>query len=139
MEDQEHERVTGEVSVVRSEERLDVGTVEREAGKVRIRKDVETVPYDEVVSYLAEAADVERVGPDPDDSGEVETLPDGTLSIPVIEEQLVVEKRRVVVERVLVRKRQETREQRVTTELQRERVTVEADAAVEDRVQRPPD
>ena len=139
MEDQEHERVTGEVSVVRSEEHLDVGTVEREAGKVRIRKDVETVPYDEVVSYLAEVADVERVGPDPDDSGEIETLPDGTLSIPVIEEQLVVEKRRVVVERVLVRKRQETREQRVTTELQRERVTVEADAAIEDRVQRPPD
>ena len=38
------------------------------------------------------------------DSGEVEVLPDGSVSIPVFQEELVIEKRLVVRERVIVRK-----------------------------------
>jgi uncharacterized protein (TIGR02271 family) len=65
----------------------------------------------------------------------VETLPDGSISIPVFEEQLVVEKRLVVRERVVIRKYRETRQERVEADLRRERVEVDADASVRDRVQ----
>lgn len=123
-----------EVSVVRYEERLVAGAVEREVGKVRIRKVLEDVVFDESIPYAVEHAEIERVAPNLDDSGDIETLPDGTVSIPVLEEQLVIEKRLVVTERLLVRKRVETREQRVTADLQREVVSVDADEAVDERV-----
>ena len=125
---------TEELSVVRHEERLVAGAVEREAGKVRIRKELERVDFDEVIPYAVEHAEVERVPPNVDDSGDIETLPDGTVSIPVLEEQLVIQKRLVVTERLLVRKRVETREQRVTADLTREVVSVDVDEAVDDRV-----
>ena len=123
-----------DVTVVRHEERLVAGAVEREAGKVRIRKELEQVDYDELIPYSVEHAEVERVPPNADDSGDIETLPDGTVSIPVLEEQLVIQKRLVVTERLLVRKRVETREQRVTADLTREVVSVDVDEAVDDRV-----
>jgi len=85
-------------------------------------------------SHRIEHAEIERVGPNPDDSGDIETLPDGTVSIPVLEEQLVIEKRLVVTERLLVRKRVEVKEQRVTADLTREVVTVDSDEAVDERV-----
>jgi uncharacterized protein (TIGR02271 family) len=122
------------LTVVRHEERLVAGAVEREAGKVRIRKELEQVDYDELIPYAVEHAEVERVPPNVDDSGDIETLPDGTVSIPVLEEQLVIQKRLVVTERLLVRKRVETREQRVTADLTREVVSVDVDEAVDDRV-----
>ena len=125
---------TDDLTVVRHEERLVAGAVEREAGKVRIRKELEQVGYDELIPYAVEHAEVERVPPNADDSGDIETLPDGTVSIPVLEEQLVIQKRLVVTERLLVRKRVETREQRVTADLTREVVSVDVDEAVDDRV-----
>ena len=126
--------VDDDLTVVRHEERLVAGAVEREAGKVRIRKELEQVGYDELIPYAVEHAEVERVPPNADDSGDIETLPDGTVSIPVLEEQLVIQKRLVVTERLLVRKRVETREQRVTADLTREVVSVDVDEAVDDRV-----
>lgn len=39
-----------------------------------------------------------------DDSGEIETLPDGSLSIPLYEEELVVTNRTILRERIIVRK-----------------------------------
>jgi uncharacterized protein (TIGR02271 family) len=56
------------------------------------------------------------------------------LSIPVFEEELVVEKRLVVRERIIVRKHTVTEDHRVQADLRRERVEVEADAEVVDRV-----
>jgi len=126
--------VEEEISVVASEEQLVATAVEQEAGKVRIRKELEEVAFDELVPYAVEHAEIERVPADPDDSGDIETMADGTVSIPVLEEQLVIEKRLVVTERLLVRKRVETREQRVTADLVREVVTVESDEDVDDRV-----
>ena len=123
-----------DLTVVRHEERLVAGAVEREAGKVRIRKELEQVDYDELIPYAVEHAEVERVPPNADDSGHIETLPDGTVSIPVLEEQLVIQKRLVVTERLLVRKVVETRQQRVTADLTREVVSVDVDETVEDRV-----
>lgn len=138
MSDQEHTEpdqvLPEEVSVVRSEEEATFATAERDVGKVRIRKDLERFEFDELVPYAVEHAEVERIQPHPDDSGEIETLPDGTVSIPVLSEQLVVEKRLVVTERLLVRKRVETKEQRVSAELTRQVVSIDADETVADRI-----
>lgn len=70
---------------------------------------------------------VRRVPAGEGDSGEIETLPDGSVSIPVLEEELVVSKRLVVRERIIVHKDVETRVERVETELRRERVEFEED------------
>ena len=62
-----------------------------------------------------------------EDSGEIETLPDGSVSIPVLEEELVVTKRVVVRERIIVHKDVATRTEHVETELRQERVELEQD------------
>src|SRR3954453_2453925 len=94
-----------ELDVVRHEEQLSLRRVQREVGRVRIRKTIDEQPVDDTVTRGIEHADIERLPPNPDDSGEIETLADGSVSIPVLEEQLVVERRLVVRERILVRKR----------------------------------
>lgn len=129
----EEGRVAEDRTLIRSEERLITGTVQH-TGTVRIRKEVEQVDVEEVVPYTVEHADVERVPAGEDDSGEVETLEDGTISVPVLEEQLFIEKRAVVVERLLVRKRVESKEERITDTLAREVVRIDADDEVEGRV-----
>ena len=124
----------GEPSVLRSEEELDLGTRSVEAGRVQVRKVVDRHHVEDVVPRGVEHAEVERVGTTEGDSGEIETLADGTVSVPVFEEVLVVEKRLVVRERVLIRKHTVTEEHLVEADLRRERVEVEADRAVEGRV-----
>jgi len=120
--------------VTRSEEELRVTTVAQEAGTVGIRKVVDINPAHTVVAVDVEVADMERRPPDEADSGEVEVLPDGSVSIPVFEEELVVEKRLVVRERVIVRKHTVSEDRLVEADLRRERVEVEADPEVADRV-----
>ena len=115
------------------EEQAHVGTETVESGRVRVRKEVETYPVSEVVPRNVEHADTsERVAATEGDSGEVETLEDGSISIPVFEEVLVVTKRLVVRERVIVRKKTVVDEYTLETELRREHVTVEGDVDVPD-------
>lgn len=64
------------------------------------------------------------------DSGLVETLPDGSLSIPVFEEQIVVTKRLVVRERIVVRKHTVYEDHVVSADVKRERLEVEGDDGV---------
>ncbi len=73
----------------------------------------------------------ERVPIGEGDSGEIETLPDGSLSIPLYEEELVVTKRTILRERIIVRKEIAARTQRVEAQLRREQVEIEADDEVE--------
>ena len=126
-----------DASLVRHEETLALGKEPKELGAVRARKRVETRNVSEAVPRQSEHFDeVERVAPDAQDSGEVETLPDGSISIPVLEEELVVTKRTVVRERIVVRKRTEVEPQTVEAELGREHVEVDVDAAVDELVER---
>ena len=122
-----------------SEERLQVGTEREQVGSARAVKHVDVEQAEARVERGTEHADLERsVVDDVDaDSGEVETLPDGSISIPVFEEQLVITKRLVVRERVIVRKHTVYEEQVVSADLRRERLEVEAvgDAVVEDPAQ----
>ena len=122
-----------ERETTRSEEELRVETVSREAGTVGVRKVVETTRAQTVVPVDVEQADMEREAAEESDSGEVEVLPDGSVSIPVFEEKLVIEKRLVVRERVIVRKRTVTEDQVVEADLRRERVEIEVDAELTDR------
>ncbi len=130
------EQLERPAEITRSEERLEVGTEREQVGSARAVKHVDVEQAAARVERGTERADLERsVVDDVDaDSGQVETLPDGSISIPVFEEQLVVTKRLVVRERVIVRKHTVYEEQVVTADLRRERLEVEAvgDAVVDD-------
>lgn len=124
--------------MVRHEEELALGTTAGVAGRVRFHKEVDHESVGTSVPRAVEHAEFEREAPREGDSGELEVLPDGSVSIPVFEEELVIEKRLVVRERVIVRKHTVTEEHLVEADLRRERVEVEADPEIADRVQSPP-
>jgi uncharacterized protein (TIGR02271 family) len=126
-----------EDSMVRREEEMSTGTAARTAGSVRAHKTVDTFPIKQTVERSTEHADVERLAPAAEDSGEIETLPDGSVSIPIFEEELVVTKRMVVRERIVIRKSTVTDEHVVEAELKRERIEIDADPAVENVVHHP--
>lgn len=124
--------------VTRHEERAHVTTEQQETGRVRVRKHVDTFGVEETVPRNVEQADTERIAALEGDSGEVETLEDGSVSIPLFEEVLVVTKRLVVRERVIVRKSTVVDEYRLQTELRREHVSLETDGDVEVEDRRTP-
>ena len=118
--------------VVLSEEQLRVGSTTERVGTARAVKHVDVENVSTRVERGVEHAELERVGVagEGTDSGEVETLPDGSLSIPVFEEQIVITKRLVVRERVILRKHTVYEEQEVSAELKRERLEVVAEGDV---------
>ena len=119
-----------EAEVTLAEERLRVGTETHEAGRVRAVKHVDTETVAQQVPRAVERAELEHSDVTEGDSGKVETLPDGSLSIPVFEEQIVVEKRLVLRERVVLRKHTVYEEETVTADVRRERLEVVADPGV---------
>ena len=124
-------RAADDRTLVRHEEELSVTKERYVAGSVRARKSVETELLTDLVPRDVEHADVERAPAAENDSGRVETLPDGSVSIPIFEEELVVTKRTVVRERVIIRKRTVTEQHRVEAELRRERIAIDADPGIE--------
>jgi len=127
-----------ETEVTRHEERAHLVSEEHEAGRVTVRKRVSSLPVQETVPRNVEQVDTsERVAALEGDSGEVMTLEDGSISIPLFEEVLIVTKRLVVRERVIVRKTTVVDEYRLQTELRREHVTLETDGDIEVEDRRP--
>lgn len=116
-----------QASVVRHEEELELRTQTYEAGSIRARKRVESEQVERVEPRSVEHGDFERAGPNDGDSGQIETLEDGSISIPLFEERLVVTKELVVRERVILRKRTVTEHQRIEAELRKEHIEVEGD------------
>jgi uncharacterized protein (TIGR02271 family) len=102
-------REDDEVRVRRSEEELLVGRREREAGAMRIRKRVRTeTEHIEVPKKRVEVT-VERVPVDEAQSGEAgitatPQIEEEEIVVPVVEEEIVVEKRPVVKEEIRIRK-----------------------------------
>lgn len=119
-----------EGELVRHEEELRVGTRVRQVGTLRARKHVDRRRDTQIVPRTVEHFDdeVERVPPAADDSGELEVLEDGSISIPVVEQKLVVTKRTVIRERVVIRKGTEADRYRIVARLRRERVEAEPDS-----------
>jgi uncharacterized protein (TIGR02271 family) len=127
-----------EPSVVRSEEQLHVGTMVQDAGRVMLRKLVGSRRDTEDVERHVEEVDMQTEPAEPGDTGEVITLPDGSLSVPVFEEQIVVEKRLVVRERVILRKYSVAHREKVEADVRVEHVEVVAEPSVADRVDAAP-
>ena len=114
-------------ALVRHDEEAAVEKRWEGVGYARIRRDVDRERVSEEHPRMRETLVEERVPVADDDSGEIETLPDGSISIPLYEEELVLTRRTVLRERVIIRKEQVTELQRVEAELRRERVSVEID------------
>jgi uncharacterized protein (TIGR02271 family) len=123
-----------EAELVRYEERATFATVEREAGRIHLRKTAETEVERREMDLRVEHAAIERVPAAEHDSGVIETLPDGSVSIPIVEEEVVVTKRLVVRERVIIRKQVEMQRRSIELPLRRERIDIAVDPEIRDRV-----
>ncbi|MEE2037917.1 PRC and DUF2382 domain-containing protein [Nocardiopsis sp. CT-R113] len=117
-----------DVSMIRSEERVDIGVERHEAGHARLHKYVETEQFDEAVPLHHDELQMER-RPVTDASGVDETgdMREEEETFTLYEERPVVSKERVPVEEVHVRKRDVTREEHVQGERRRERIELEDD------------
>ena len=112
-----------EARVQRSEEELAVGTREREAGEVKVKKHVETERVREPVEVHHEEVEVER-RPVSARSGGTE-MGEEEIRIPVREEEVVTQKRPRVKEEIVVKKRDVTEHEVVEEDVRKERVDVE--------------
>ncbi|MFD6950076.1 hypothetical protein A6A08_16040 [Nocardiopsis sp. TSRI0078] len=123
--------MTGEaddVSVTRSEERVDIGVERRESGRARLHKYMETEPFDETVPLHHEELQVERHPiDDPSAARGDREMGESEESFTLYEERPVVSKEQVPVEEVHVRKRGVTHDEHVRGERRRERVELEDD------------
>jgi uncharacterized protein (TIGR02271 family) len=112
-----------EIRVQRSEEELVVGTREREAGSVKVRKRVRTDRERVDVPVKHEEVSVERVPGTGEASGA--QIGEEEVSVPVTEEEVVVDKRAVVKEEVRVRREVVEDTEVVEEDVRREEVDVE--------------
>ena len=112
-----------EIKVQRSEEELTAGVREREAGQVGVRKSVRTERERIAVPKKREEVSVDRVPMNeeatPDQIGEDE------VSIPVVEEEIVVSKRPVVKEELRIRKEVVQEEEIVEEDVRKEEVDID--------------
>ncbi len=113
-----------ELRVQRSEEELKAGTREREAGALNVRKRVRTDREQVSVPTRHEEVSVERVPVEGREASEAE-IGDDEVSMPVVEEEVVTEKRPVVKEELRIRKDVVEDEEVVEEDVRREEVDVE--------------
>src|SRR5829696_2787372 len=118
------------IRVQRSEEELVAGTGEREAGAVKVRKRVRTDRERLAVPKKREEVSVERVPVNEEgrrreapEAGIVDE--DDEIRIPIVEEEVVVEKRPVVKEEIRLRKEVVEEEEVVEADVRKEEVDVE--------------
>jgi uncharacterized protein (TIGR02271 family) len=117
---------TDELKVQRSEEEVRVGTREREAGAVKVRKSVRTEREQVRVPKRREEADIERVSGEGREASGVEIGEDDeVVVVQVLEEEVVVSKRVVVKEEIRIRKRVVEDEEVVEVDLRKEEVDIE--------------
>jgi uncharacterized protein (TIGR02271 family) len=116
----------GKQEVTRSEEELQVGKRQVEAGSVRLRKWVESEPVDVDVELQRETARVTREQVDqPVSDAE---FGEDEVEVPLRAEEPVAQKQVVAKEKIGVEKDVETTTKTVSDEVRKERVDVEADA-----------
>jgi uncharacterized protein (TIGR02271 family) len=114
-----------ELRVQRSEEELRAGTREREAGSIKIRKRVRTDRERVEVPTRREEVSVERV-PASGEASEAQ-IGDEEVSVPVVEDEVVVQKKPVAKEEIRVRKDVVHERQIVEEDVRREEVDIEDD------------
>lgn len=111
--------------LTRSEEELRIGKREVEAGEVVVAKHVETEHIHQDVPLERERVRVER-RPVSDVHASAHIGAD-EIRVPVIEEELVIEKRPVVKEELIISKERVTETETVDTDVRRERFDVTGD------------
>jgi uncharacterized protein (TIGR02271 family) len=119
------DRAHGEATVTRTEEELAVGKREFEAGRVRLRKWVETEPVQMDVELKRETARVRREPMSGAATGA--EIGEEEVEVELRKEEPVVAKRAVAKERVSLEKDVETDTETISEEVRKERVEVEDD------------
>jgi len=114
-----------ELRVQRSEEELVAGTREREAGSMKVRKRVRTDRERIEVPTKHEEVSVERV-PMSGEASEAQ-IGEDEVSVPVTEEEVVVDKRAVAKEEIRIRKDVVEDTEVVEEDVRREEIDVEDD------------
>ncbi|MDP9474550.1 MAG: PRC and DUF2382 domain-containing protein [Actinomycetota bacterium] len=112
-----------ELTVQRSEEELRAGVREREAGRIKVRKQVKTEREQVRVPKRREEVAVDRVPVN--EPGSESEIGEDDVSVPVVEEEVVVEKRPVVKEEVRIRKDVVADEEVVEEEVRKEEVDID--------------
>ena len=120
----EQHRGEDELRVPRAEEELRAGTREREVGDVRVRKRVRTEREQIRVPKRREEVTVERVPVNQQAPG-AEIGEEVEVEVPVVEEEVVVEKRPVVKEEIRLRKGVVEEEEVVERDVRKEEVDIE--------------
>lgn len=120
-----------EMRVQRTEEELRAGTREREAGKMNVRKRVRTDREQVRVPKRREEVSVERVPVNEEGTGN--EIGDDEISVPVVEEEVVVDKKPVVKEELRIRKDSVQDEEVVEEDVRKEEVDVEDTTGRRDR------
>lgn len=118
-----------EAHVVLSEEELAVGKRQRAAGEVEIEKHVETEHVRETVPVMREEVTVER-RPIAAGSATDARIEEDEIHIPLTEEEVVVDKRTVAKEELVVKKSQIQEEQVVEADLRKERAEIHREGEV---------
>jgi uncharacterized protein (TIGR02271 family) len=116
-----------DTTLVRHEEEASVGKRWQGIGSAHVRREVERGKVRAEYPREREQIAQERVPVSEDDSGKIETLADGSISVPLFEEELVVTKRTVLRERVIIRKESVTDWETVEAELRREHISFDTD------------
>ena len=120
-----------DIRVPVAEEELDVLKRDRDAGEVRLRKDVVTETKHVEVPVTREEVHVERtpVGERRDALPGEKAFEKETVSMPIREEEIEVRKRPVVKEEVRLRKERVTEQRAAEADIRKERVEVEGEHA----------
>ena len=121
----------GADSMTRSEERLHVGTEQREAGRARLRKYVVTDTETVTVPVTREEVRLERepiTDANRDDALSGPDLTESEHEVVLTEERPVVEKETVPVEKVRLAKETVTEEAQVTEDVRHEQIETEGDS-----------
>ena len=111
-----------EIRVQRQEEELRAGVREREAGQVNVRKNVRTEREQIAVPKKREEVSVERV---PVNDGTPGEIGEDEVSVPVVEEEVVVDKRAVVKEELRIKKDVVQDEEIVEEEVRKEEIDID--------------
>jgi len=114
---------SGDTDIVRSEEDLQVGKQQTEAGRMRLRKWVETEPVEAEVELQRETVRVDRQPINEPVSGG--QIGEEEIDVTLRQEEAVVDKQTVAKERITLDKEVETEVETVRDEVRKERVEVD--------------
>jgi len=132
-ETREHSTGGHDNAMTRSEEELRVGKVTEQAGRVRLRKWVETDRVTETVPVTKETVSVEREPITGGNIGDAMSGPEITESefeVTVNEERAVAETEVVPKERIRLDKERVTEQQQISADLRKEHVEVDDDSGI---------